>query len=135
MEEQAAITFTRSILEHTKLSNGQTHTRRTPYYNNLSLVVEGGRAYIIGNRGRKYITVKASCKGANRVLVGLRGKYTVVVGSIVSGGLEGLEALERFIRTPKNLWGIGDETIMEYLEMIVFQIARNAEIDEPDIYR
>ena len=68
----AAITFTRSVFEHCKQPNGAYRARRTPYYNNLSLVVEAGHAYIIGNRGRKSITVKPSKKEPNRILVGLR---------------------------------------------------------------
>lgn len=130
----AAITFTRSVFEHCKQPNGAYRARRTPYYNNLSLVVEAGHAYIIGNRGRKSITVKPSKKEPNRILVGLRGKYTVEVGYIAGYGRDGLEALEEFLDIPESARAWQENDTLQFLEQIVFRIAKSAEIDEPDIY-
>lgn len=123
-----SLSFSRSILRHIKCANDTWSTSRTPYFNNVSLNIDGNNVYVLGSRGRKYITVKESPRGVGAPLLGLRGKYTVVVGGIYPRQ-SGLEALATFLFDDKR-----NDVLENLLEMIVFRIAKTAQIDEPDVY-
>ena len=115
MKKSAFITFTRQLFE-------EDWAQRPPQFDNVSLVVEGGSAYVDGTYGRKKITVKESPRGANAIRLGLQGKYTLLVGSLYIGQ-RGLEALETFIEDEKRT-----DVLENLLEMIVFKIATTAKI-------
>lgn len=92
------------------------------------ILIDGNNVYVLGSRGRKYSTVKESPRGVGAPLLGLRGKYTVVVGGIYPRQ-SGLEALATFLFDDKR-----NDVLENLLEMIVFRIAKTAQIDEPDVY-
>lgn len=115
MRTKTFITFTRQLFEDDWM-------QRSPQFDNVSLVIEGGNAYVDGTYGRKKITVKESPRGANAIRLGLKGKYTLLVGSLYIGK-RGIEALETFIEDEKR-----NDVLENLLEMIVFKIASSAKI-------
>ena len=115
MRTKTFITLTRQLFE-------EDWRQRPPQFDNVFLVIEEGSAYVEGTYGRKKITVKESPSGANAIRLGLRGKYTLLVGSLYIGK-RGIEALETFIEDEKR-----NDVLENLLEMIVFKIAATAKI-------
>ena len=64
---------------------------------NVALTIpDGGAAYITTDKGQAPIRVRSSKPEINRVLVGVRGKSTLIVGNIANNGTEGLTALRHY---------------------------------------
>lgn len=64
---------------------------------NVALTIpDGGTAYLTTDKGQAPIRIRPSKHEINRVLVGVRGKSTLIVGNIADDGTDGLNALRHY---------------------------------------
>lgn len=127
MKSNISVDFTRGLYKEVPVQrDGKPQIRSIKVgQETITLSCSASGFYLQGARGTKKIRVVPSQHGCNRPLIGMKGRYTIEVGNITKGA-EGADALKRFLSAPQKE---SDSVIWNFLEMIVYQIAKNAEIN------